>query len=99
MRLLGSRHDGSRDLTRRDADTRRRHLGRALWHRAERAAANGAATVSSASPVELQIKNLPRTGIKVFKHEEDPVEGGLIIPSVSRIAEKKAAPPQGPQVD
>jgi hypothetical protein len=28
MRLLGSWHDGSRDLSRRDADTRRRHLTR-----------------------------------------------------------------------
>ena len=27
MRLLGSWHDGSRDLSRRDADTRRRDLG------------------------------------------------------------------------
>jgi hypothetical protein len=41
--------------------TRRRHLGRALWHRAERAAAIAAATLSSASLVELQI-NLPRIG-------------------------------------
>lgn len=34
--------------------------GRALFHRAERAAATAAAIVPSTSPVELQIK--PRTG-------------------------------------
>jgi hypothetical protein len=38
-RLLESWHDRSCDLSRRDADTRHRHLGGDLWHPAGRAAA------------------------------------------------------------